>query len=491
MKLLVLIFTAMFFLCGAPADAKVSDLHGAWYSASADALMREIKEYLAAAQPGKIDGDVIGVIAPHAGIRFSGSVAAYAYNAAAKNAPKTVIVVGFTHRRYFPARIAVLDDATFSTPLGSVPIDGRITKKLLAYDDRIMNIPQAFISENSIEMQIPFIQVAMKDARVVLVALCDQARENNNVLADALYAVLGDEKDFVIIASSDMCHYLPYAEANEKDRQTAKILEEFVPDLFYQKSLRSSRTDSLMCGYGAVYSVMTACKKLGADEIKILKYGNSGDTSGEKDKVVGYLSAAFIKPAEQKKEAHGMLNETQKKKLLTIARNAINQYLKTGKRIETGTEDETLKQNMGAFVTLHKNGRLRGCIGHMTATGPLCVTVRDMAIAAAVEDPRFSPVTLDEMENIDLEISALSPMRQIRDYNEIEVGKHGVMVRMGSKGGVYLPQVADEAGWDREQFMNSLCAQKAGIPRDAWKTGECDIYIFTAEVFGEKEMAKE
>ena len=153
--------------------------------------------------------------------------------------------------------------------------------------------------------------------------------------------------------------------------------------------------------------------------------------------------------------------------------------------METG--DEVLKRDMGAFVTLHKNGQLRGCIGHMVATGPLYLTVRDMAIAAAAQDPRFSPVTLGDMDDIDIEVSALSPMEKIDDPAKIEPGRHGVMVRMGGRSGVYLPQVAIETGWDRDQFMDSLCAHKAGIPADAWRTGECDIYIFTAEVFGEKD----
>ena len=121
----------------------------------------------------------------------------------------------------------------------------------------------------------------------------------------------------------------------------------------------------------------------------------------------------------------------------------------------------------------------------MIAKGPLYLTVRDMAIAASVHDPRFPKVEIDELETIDIEISVLSPMKQIYDYNEILIPGQGVMVRKGFKSGVYLPQVADETGWDREQFMNSLCANKAGIPMDAWKSDDCDIYTFTAEVFGE------
>ena len=510
------ILIASFVVTGIRAEAKQADLAGSWYSASPDQLKSEIEGYLQHADTGKIEGSIVGVIAPHAGLRFSGPVAAYAYKAIMKKDPSKVIVVGFTHRRYFPDRIAVFTDEGFSTPLGRILIDMDITKRLIAYDKNIQNIPQAFASENSIEMEIPFIQVALKDPRLVLVVLCDQRIKNSRLLADALYDVLRDEKDFVIVASTDMSHYLSYGAAGERDRKTIAFMEEFDPDMLYRESVMNGH--ELMCGYGAVYAVMSVCKRLGADKLEILKYANSGDISGMKSKVVGYLSAAFVKTGTStmghkkkkkktstrydsslafardkrdtrydKKEEQSMLTQEQREKLLKIARDTIQNYLETGKRLDVEVEDETLKQDMGAFVTLHKHGQLRGCIGHMAAAGPLYLTVRDMAISAAAEDPRFAPVTLDELDDIDIEISALSPMKKIDDYNVIEMGRHGVMVKSAWRSGVYLPQVADETGWDREQFMNSLCAHKAGISPDAWKTGSCDIYVFTAEVFGEKE----
>ena len=176
--------------------------------------------------------------------------------------------------------------------------------------------------------------------------------------------------------------------------------------------------------------------------------------------------------------------------MLELAEKAITYYLKNGKRLQIEESDTVLNKEMGAFVTLHKDGRLRGCIGNLIGRGPFYLTVRDMAVEAATGDPRFKPVTLDEMKDIDIEISALSPMEKIDDPQKIEMGKHGVMVRSGFTSGVYLPQVATETGWSREEFMNSLCAEKAGIPENSWKTGKCEIYIFTAEVFGGKETGK-
>ncbi len=498
MKRTVLVFIIVLLLFfSIDAWCKQADLAGMWYSASPSALRAELQKFLKFAKVKEVKGEAIGFTSPHAGYRYSGPVAAYTYKAAALQDPDTVIVVGFSHKGLFPG-ISVFTDKEFVTPLGAALNDQDLARKLIACDDRIKNDPRMLKSEQSIEMQIPFIQVAMKDAKVVLVEMGYQDMGNILILADALYNVLKDEKNYVIIASTDMCHYLPYKEATVTDRKTIKVIERFNPELLFTTSMKEGH--ELMCGYGVTCAVMSACKKLGADDVQILKYANSGDTSGMKSRgVVGYLSAAFIKAEKgsrnnpvgedrkEREEEEDMLNQDQRNVLLKIARDTINHYLRTGERLDVEVEDDLLKQDMGAFVTLHERGKLRGCIGHMVATGPLYLTVRDMAISAATDDPRFPRVKPEEMEDIDIEISVLSPMERIDDYEKIETGKHGVMVRMGFRSGVYLPQVATETGWDRDQFMTSLCASKAGIPPDAWKTGECDIYIFTAEVFGEKK----
>ena len=182
-----------------------------------------------------------------------------------------------------------------------------------------------------------------------------------------------------------------------------------------------------------------------------------------------------------------MLNDSQRKILLKIARDTIEAYLKTGKVLQVKEDDPVLNKEMGAFVTLHKKGELRGCIGNIIGKGPLYLTVRDMAIESATGDPRFPKVSPNEMKEIDIEISVLSELEKVKDINEIGMGIHGVLVRRGFNSGVFLPQVATETGWTREEFLTNLCAHKAGLLPDAWRHGDVDIYIFTAEVFGEKE----
>ena len=479
------------------AEAKRSDLAGSWYSSSEEDLRREINNYLEMSYVDSPGGEVIGVLAPHAGIRFSGIISAYAYKLIQKKNPRTVVLVGFTHRKHYPGKVSVFTDDSFVTPLGEAIIDRRLTDRFLKYSPELEGISDAFSSENSIELQIPFIQVAAPDAKLVILAITDQTLENCRFLADILAATLRDEKECVIIASSDMSHYLPYEEANEKDSRTIELMKKMDPEELYKTSRRNNH--DLCCGYGAIYAVMSASKKLGADTVKILKYANSGNTSGTRDSVVGYLSAAFIRSSKEvsvvkerspvKETLMGgknMLDADQKKELLRIARDTIRQKLENGTRLEVATEDEYLQKEMGVFVTLHKNGRLRGCMGSMVAREPLYLAVRNMAIASASQDYRFPTMSKEEIDEIDIEISALTPMRKISDSAEIELGKHGVMVIQGENTGVYLPQVATETGWTKEEFMDSLCTQKARIPHDAWKTGQCDIFVFTAEVFGEE-----
>lgn len=179
------------------------------------------------------------------------------------------------------------------------------------------------------------------------------------------------------------------------------------------------------------------------------------------------------------------LNDGQKRELLAFARSSIETYLEGGERISLLEGDGIYNEECGAFVTLHKKGQLRGCIGNMIGQGPLVETIREMAISAATGDPRFHHVTPDELSEIDIEISVLTPLERIDDASKIEVGKHGIMMRRGSYQGVLLPQVATEYGWDRETFLEHTC-HKSGLPADAWKDSETEIYIFSAEVFGEK-----
>ena len=181
-----------------------------------------------------------------------------------------------------------------------------------------------------------------------------------------------------------------------------------------------------------------------------------------------------------------MLSKEERKALLDLARNTIKAKLDGRPLPHFEPFTETLKEPRGAFVTLHKHGDLRGCIGYVEAIKPLWQSVQDMAIAAAFQDPRFSPLQPDEYDDIDIEISVMSPIKKISSIDEIEVGKHGIIIKRGFNQGLLLPQVATEQGWDRDTFLEHTC-YKAGLYGDCWEKPDTEIYIFSAEVFSENE----
>jgi len=245
-----------------------------------------------------------------------------------------------------------------------------------------------------------------------------------------------------------------------------------------------------MCGFVPVTTALMYAKIRGINHVEVLMHANSGDTSGDKSRVVGYSSVIFynslLSAGDPPGEGIDALSLAEKKELLSIARNSIESFVKTGKAPDAKSADARLNQIEGAFVTITKHGALRGCIGNIIGQEPLVQTVRDMAVAASSRDPRFPPLTVAELKNIDIEISVLSQPRRVKDASEIQLGKHGVIVSQNGHQGVFLPQVAQETGWSKEEFLSELCSQKAGLPPDAWKDPSTALYVFTADVFGEK-----
>jgi len=176
------------------------------------------------------------------------------------------------------------------------------------------------------------------------------------------------------------------------------------------------------------------------------------------------------------------LTDDEKKTLHNIALAAIKKRLGNEPPVLPKSTTDTLNEKRGAFVSLHKHGQLRGCIGYVHGFKPLAKAINDMAIAAAFKDPRFPPLNENELEDLNIEISVLTPMKQISNINEIEVGKHGLMMIKGPYSGLLLPQVATQYNWDRQTFLSETC-HKAGLPTDAWKDDDTEIYIFSADIF--------
>jgi hypothetical protein len=322
------------------------------------------------------------------------------------------------------------------------------------------------------------------DFKIVPIVIGDCSLADCKKIAGLLKEAIGNRKDILVVVSSDMYHGYDYDEADKVDSLTLETIKKMDSEGLYY-GLRDDKMQ-LCGGFGTVIALILA-GDLGHNKVVVLKHTNSAEVTGNMKKgawTVGYSSVVIDNPKEGEK---AMLNKLQRKRLLEIARNSIETYLKTGNKPKAEEADPVLSKNMGAFVTLNENNELRGCIGNLVGTKPLYLTVNDMAVEAAVRDPRFSPLTLSELKNIDIEISVLSPMEKIDNPDKIQLGVHGVLVRKDFRSGVFLPQVATETGWSKDEFMSNLCAQKAGLSPDAWKDRSTEIYTFTAEVFSEKD----
>lgn len=180
------------------------------------------------------------------------------------------------------------------------------------------------------------------------------------------------------------------------------------------------------------------------------------------------------------------LNAKEKQALLAIAREAVIQAVLTGKEYIEPREEKALNQRNGCFVTIKQNGKLRGCIGNFQSELPLFREVAHMALASATRDPRFYPMKEVDLDNFSIEISVLSPLHKVDSCDEIEVGRHGIYIEKGFYRGVLLPQVASEHGWDHQTFLKQTCL-KAGLPTNAWEADDAEIYVFSAQVFGEND----
>lgn len=474
---------------------------GGFYPADPAELRAMVRDMLAAAETVELPGRVLALMVPHAGYIYSGPVAAMAYAQLRGRSFDTVILIGPSHR--VPVTGVALPESTrWRTPLGEVPVDTDICDALCDASRLFYRDELAHRYEHSLEVQLPFLQTVLEGFAIVPMVVQELSPEDCATVG-ATIARVAAGRSVLLIASSDMAHYPAYEDDNRVDSAMLDAIKTLDPSAVFaaDHKLMSEGVPQLactLCGLEAVATVMTAARELGADSVHVLKHANSGDVpAGDRSRCVGYGAVALCGPkrpadvstqeAENTSSAEpgGELDSEQQAALLALARESIAAYL-SGRPLPEPPDDPAFARKRAVFVTLHKHGRLRGCIGSLEATQPLGQAVISAALAAATEDPRFRPVTADELDDLHLEISVLSPLRRVTSPDEIIVGTHGVLVRQGWRSGVFLPQVAPEQGWNREEMLTHLCAEKAGLPPDAWKHG-AELYVFTAQVFAEPE----
>lgn len=437
----------------------------------------------------------IAVIVPHAGYIYSGQIAADAFRQAANYNYDVVVVLGTNHTVPGFWKVAFPPESAFRTPLGKVALDKADIEALLKADPDCITRGDAHAQEHSIEVQLPFIQSLFPKAQIVPaivgypdLGLCTR-------FGKALAAVFKN-RQVLIVASSDLSHYPSAADARQSDRQTLTAAVKLDPAQFQKtaENLNLPKLETRACGEAPILAALVAAKELGATRGVVVSSANSGDVAvGELARVVGYgavVLAAGSAPSDVSAldapapaDASTPLNEADHKTLLALARETILRYLTTQTVPLPRGFNSRLQRERGLFVTLNKHGELRGCIGNMTPNGSLPRLASAMALASAFEDNRFKPVTLDEVPQLEIEISVLTPMRPIRIYSEIVVGRDGVLLSKNGHSAVFLPQVAPEQGWSREQLLDNLCL-KAGLPANSWKEG-ASFSVFQAEVFHE------
>lgn len=493
-----LLFAVACVVMTAGAEERPPAVAGTFYPANADELSQLVDRQLdAVGQPAEIDGRIIAMIVPHAGLVYSGPVAASAYKILEGSGITNVVLVGPSHRYPFHGVSVYGPGVEWKTPLGVVPCNGDLCQQLVEDAREISVIPQAQAQEHSLEVQLPFLQTVLDKFRIVPVTMGSQDEQTIKRLAEAL-SKLPDDGHMIIIASTDLQHYRSASEGRPMDSLGLACITDLDPERL-EKYLSEGKTE--MCGGGPAAAVVHAAMARGADKAKIVKYGDSGDTSGDKSQVVGYAAVVLYQSSdshnedniqhkgavmlrdekESDKACH--LTDDERTQLLSIARKSIETYLKDGKLPEFDVAG-LLAEPGAAFVTLKKGGELRGCIGQTVAGMPLYKTVSTCAVHSALDDPRFPAVTGDEVSKLEIEISVLTPLEPLESFDDIEIGRDGLMITKGNYHGLLLPQVATEYGWNATQFLEYTC-QKAGLPKEAYKMPGATIYRFQAVIFGE------
>ncbi len=466
-------------------DVRRPAVAGSFYPADAYILSHQVKEYLAQVPKKEIPGEIIALVSPHAGYQYSGQVAAHSFQLIERMKFDAVVVVAPSHRVAFSGA-SVYDRGGYQTPLGVRPVEKELCQKLMKESTLIRFYPQAHGPEHSLEVQLPFLQEILGEFKLVPIVIGDQSYRSCEQVGQAIARTVKGKKA-LIVASTDLSHFHPYDVAVQKDRVILKAIEAFDPKQL-SGDLESGKGEA--CGGGPVIAVMVAAKELGANRSQVLKYMNSGDVTGDRSGVVGYAAAVFYRsaPEPEKKDASRKagislgLTEEEKKTLRKIAQSTIEGRIKGENPGKVEGLTDRLKEKRGAFVSLHKHGQLRGCIGLIQASKPLFIGVQEMAVAAAFNDPRFSPVGAKELKDLEIEISVLTPLERVKDIQEIEIGKHGLYIKKGFYSGLLLPQVATQYKWDRVTFLEETC-RKADLQRNAWKEPDTEIYSFSADIF--------
>ncbi len=477
----------------------VSPLSGRWHAAGAEALRRELTEVAPVPKPVPVSG-VCAVVVPHAGYAYSGRLASEVYARLIPEDFDRVIVLAPSHHCRLRNSISVVDASGYQTPLGTSPADRAWLKRLQELPG-VVEADAAHAAEHSDQIQLPLIQqhfgLEMPLVCIVVGQFGPQARSE---FARQLKPLL--DARTLVVASTDFTHYgmqfgyVPFrGNGDEIARQLAEldgaVFDAFASGDVARFSRVMAETGATVCGHEVLALLMELLPE-GAEVTKT-GYTTSGELTGDWSHTVSYCGAtitgrwpeAAADPAAE--PAADFIGAEDQALLLTLAREVVRQAAAGGMAPNcqqfAARVTPALQQKTGCFVTLTVRGRLRGCIGEILPERPLWQAVCRQAANAAIDDPRFNPLSTAEEPAVQIEISVLTPPQKIDSWRDIELGRHGVILYRDHHAAVFLPQVATEQGWSREELLANL-ALKAGLSPDGWRGAEFEV--FEAQVFGEE-----
>jgi len=466
---------------------------GTWYPADPDVLRAQVNEYLQSATVPALPGRPVALICPHAGLKYSGRIAATAYKTVRGGDYSRVIILAISHRYggLFRGASILRDVMYYRTPLGLVLVDRQVCDALLEHP-LVSSFSAAHAGEHSLEIQLPFLQCVLKKFRLVPILLGRMELSDYPALARVLSQYVDDRT--LLVASSDFTHYgrsygyVPFKENVPEGLR--RLLDGALQPLrlcdfdgFYEHLVKTRDT---ICGRVPVLLLLKILSMRGGAEGHVLATDFSGRMTGDWSASVTYVAMAFTgRPSR--------IDDAQRRALLRLARRAARHWLTAGAKLQVpdpaalGLSGPSLEKG-AAFVTFTNSGRLRGCIGNIVADRPLYQAVIDNAVNA-LQDPRFvaDPITLKELPDLEIEISVLTPMQRVTDLSEVVVGRDGLMVQYDGYRGLLLPQVAARYGWTRLEFLRQTCV-KAGLPASAADRFALKIWKFQAEVFSEQDV---
>lgn len=459
---------------------------GRFYESDPNLLSNEVDSFLACHAKDDTYHNVAALIVPHAGYIFSGNVAAAAYmSIASQKCYKRIFLIGPSHYEWLDGASVNIEADYYSTPLGNVEVDRETACQLISVDNVFKYQEKAHEREHCLEVQLPFLQRRFgKVPPIVPLIISTNDFSKLKRIAEVLKPYFNDDNLFII--SSDFSHYPSYKDACKVDEKTGKAIMSGDVGNFITTVEDNARSGirNLSTSACGEFPIITLMLMLNGDyEVKHLLYQNSGDMEGQDHRrVVGYHSFAILRTTGNESKQF-TLSEQDKKQLREIAFKSIADAFDVTSSTFTSSarQNPALNQKCGAFVTLTKQGALRGCMGHFGEDMPLHEVVYEMAQMAAFEDPRFPQLRRHELNEIEIQISVLTPMRRIYSLDEFQLHRHGILIKKGFRSGTFLPQVADEVNWTKEEFVGHCSRDKAGLGWDGWRNAE--LYVYEAIVF--------